>query len=125
MAARSFSVAIPLESGAASRSGEQVQDTPAAHHSRRNVKTVGQSFRLNEINQGDLAIAPYAREDKDGRLDLRVDLTGVPVGKNVYWHCAVWFFVWDCTRPVIFDRFWRALNKAKCIKVDHVARLLA
>ena len=89
MAAQGFSVAIPLESGAASRSGEQVQDTPAAHHSRRNVKTVGQSFRFNEISQGDLAIAPYAREDKDGRLDLRVDLTGAPVGKNLNWHCAV------------------------------------
>ena len=54
---------------------------PPAALAQGNVKTVGQSVGLNKSSRGDSAITPWVREDKDGRLDLRVDLTRFPAGQ--------------------------------------------
>ena len=69
---------IPLK---AERPAKAV-NPPAALPAQGNVKTVGQAVRLNKSSRGDSAITLWVHEDKDGRLDLRVDLTGVPGGKK-------------------------------------------
>ena len=98
---------------------------PAALPAQGNVKTVGQSVGLNKSSRGDSTITLWVHEDKDGRLDLRVDLTGVPGGKKMFWHCAVWFFFWNSDCFATFKAFRRALNQKKGVKVDHVGVLRA
>ena len=84
----------------------------------RTTKTNG----LQEIKVSSSGVA--ARVNRDGRVDLRIDLTGVPNGVGVYWHCAVWFFL--CRRGRNLGRFpdWptfrKALNSATGVRVDHV-----
>ena len=70
-------------------------------------------------------MTPWVNEDKDGRLDLRVDLTSVPGGLQTYWHDAVWFFFWNSGRFATFKAFRRALNHKKGVKVDHAGGLPA
>ena len=94
---------------------------PAALPAQGNVKTVGQSVGLNKSSRGDSAITPWAHEDKDGRLDLRVDLTSVPGGKRMFWHCAVWFFFWNFDCFSTFKAFRRAPNQKKGVKADWLA----
>ena len=120
-AARSLLAGIPLK---AERPAKTVS-LPAALSARGSVKKVAQPVRLNKMSRGDSAITPWAREDKDGRLDLRVHLTGVPGGRQVYWHDAVWFFFWNSDRFATFKAFRRALNQKKGVKVDHVGGLPA
>ena len=121
MAARSLLVGTPLEE---ERPAKAV-NPPAALPAQGNAKTVGRSAGLNKIGRGDSAITPWVHEDKDGRLDLQVDLTGVPGGKKAFWHCAVWFFFWNSDRFATFKAFRRALNFKKGVKVDHVGGLPA
>ena len=39
-----------------------------------------------------MVITPCPHVDKDGRLRLRVDLTGVKGGRGALWHDVLWFF---------------------------------
>ena len=94
---------------------------PAALSARGHVKKVGQPVRLDKMSRGDSAITPWAHEDKDGRLDLRVDLTSVPGGKRMFWHCAVWFFFWNFDCFSTFKAFRRAPNQKKGVKADWLA----
>ena len=68
-----------------------------------------------------LAISPWPQIDKrNGRLDLRVDLTKGAGGKNTSWHDVLWFFFHNDGKFKTFAEFRKTLSSKQAYRVDHV-----
>ena len=88
-----------------------------------NVRYVHRVWRRPKGNKGDgveeeeREISPWIHVDRYGRTDLRVDLAGV--GRNVFWHCALWYFFHNQSFFHSWASFQRSIRSTSGYRVDH------
>ena len=75
------------------------------------------------VEEPEKVIHPWVSDDSDGRLDLKITLTGVEHGKQVFWHDALWYFFCNDGRYTSLPSSAKVLNGRYGFRGDHVGGL--
>ena len=67
-----------------------------------------------------MVIKPWVHKNEKGRLNLRVDLTGVEAGRGALWHDVLWYYFHNEQEFSTFADFRKQVGAKKGVRVDHV-----
>ena len=71
-----------------------------------------------------MVIKPWVHKNNWGRLNLRVDLTGVDKGRGALWHDVLWYYFYNNQQKpelqfATFADFRKQVRAKRGVRVDH------